>query len=168
MHKDIDNYNAKQCCMNLHSLREKKAYTRKKMEILTDSQVTIRALQLMLAREEDEKKKGSTKRTYKKSSKIMQIPAKEEHEVLSTLIRSEVDKGLLYKIRHKDIDEEEIRTICTKINGVIKDQYSSRDTQKAMYEAKYMIQTLWKRKENIEEQEEELFEHDDDPFGLNC
>ena len=201
MRKTVDNYNAEQCCVALHSLREKKAYTRKKLDVLTDSQVMIRALQLQLARDIDKnydltqngetsqraklgfadasveyvsnslksdrqpncsksKSEHSLPPTAKYRQKISRFPDKEEREVLNFLLHSESDKDLVSQIRHKKVDDEEIKVICKRIENVIKDKNSSIDTQKAMYEAKYMIRTLWKRKE---EGEEDIFA-DDMPF----
>lgn len=201
MRKTVDNYNAEQCCVALHSLREKKGYTRKKLDVLTDSQVMIRALQLQLARDIDKNydltKNGETSQrakldfadasvehvsnslkpdkqpncskskpeyslppTAKYRQKISRFPDKEEREVLNFLLHSESDKDLVPQIRHKKVDDEEIKVICKRIENVIKDKNSSIDTQKAMYEAKYMIRTLWKRKE---EDEEDIFA-DDMPF----
>lgn len=205
MRKTVDNYNAEQCCVALHSLREKKAYTRKKLDVLTDSQVMIRALQLQLARDMDDhsmqnydltkneepapranrsfadasvehvsnrlksdrqpnysksKSEHSLPSTAKYRQKISRFPDKEEREVLNFLLHSESDKDLVPQIRHKKVDDEEIKVICKRIENVIKDKNSSIDTQKAMYEAKYMIRTLWKRKE---EGAEDIF-IDDMPF----
>lgn len=198
MRKTIDNYNAEQCCVALHSLREKKAYTIKKLDVLTDSQVMIRALQLQLARDIDDrsmqnydltkneepaprvkfgfadavsnslksdrqpncsksKPEYSLPPTAKYRQKISRFPDKEEREVLNFLLHSESDKDLVPQIRHKKVDDEEIEVICKRIENVIKDKNSSIDTQKAMYEAKYMIRTLWKRKE---EGEEDIFAED--------
>lgn len=192
MRKTVDNYNAEQCCVALHSLREKKAYTRKKLDVLTDSQVMIRALQLQLARDIDDrstqnydltkneepaprvklgfadavsnslksdrqpncsksKPEHSLPPTAKYRQKISRFPDKEEREVLNFLLHSESDKDLVPQIRHKKVDNEEIKVICKRIENVIKDKNSSIDTQKAMYEAKYMIRTLWKRKEEGKE-----------------
>ena len=192
MRKTVDNYNAEQCCVALHSLREKKAYTRKKLDVLTDSQVMIRALQLQLARDMDKnydltkseelaprmkpdfadasieyvsnslksdrqpscsksKSEHSLPTTAKYRQKISRFPDKEEREVLNFLLHSESDKDLVPQIRHKKVDDEEIKVICKRIENVIKDKNSSIDTQKAMYEAKYMIRTLWKRKEEGKE-----------------
>ena len=196
MKKTVDNYNAEQCCVTLHSLREKKAYTRKKLDVLTDSQVMIRALQLQLAIDVDDrsmqnydltkndeptpranrsfadasvehvsnslksnrqpnysksKSKHSLPSTAKYRQKISRFPDKEEREVLNFLLHSESDRALVPQIRHKKVDNEEIKVICKRIESVIKDKNSSIDTQKAMYEAKYMIRTLWKRKEEGEE-----------------
>ena len=277
MKKTVDNYNAEQCCVALHSLREKKAYTRKKLDVLTDSQVMIRALQLQLARDVDDsvnlcspspdvdvvsdnsplparyqttsecspyddspytssnlrtdgqpncswsdclqhsfpdgkpgrglpsnddrsmqnydltkneepapranrsfsdasvehvsnrlksdkqpncsksKSEHSLPFTAKYRQKISRFPDKEEREVLNFLLHSESDKDLVPQIRHKKVDDEEIKVICKRIENVIKDKNSSIDTQKAMYEAKYMIRTLWKRKE---EGAEDIFADD--------
>ena len=98
--------------------------------------------------------------TTKYRQKISRFHDKEEREVLIFLLHSESDKDLVPQIRHKKVDGEEIKVICKRIENVIKDKNSSIDTQKAMYEAKYMIRTLWKRKE---EGEEDIFA-DDMPF----
>ena len=68
MSQTIDDYNANECCKSLNRIRKNKKSHLKNDNILIDSQVLIRALQLKIAKEND--KKVSKKGYDSASSKI--------------------------------------------------------------------------------------------------
>lgn len=154
MSQEVDDYNANECCKSLSRIRKNKKSHIKNDDILTDSQILIRALQLKIAKEKD--KKISKKGYNFKSSKIRPITEGEERELLTALITSNVDKSLVGKIRKKKVDRKEVQLLCARLSNIINNDRLTMDECKAMYEARYMVRTLQRRIDDMSDEKEDV------------
>lgn len=158
MSQTIDDYNANECCKSLNRIRKNKKSHLKNDDILTDSQVLIRALQLKIAKEKDKK---ANKRGYDlKSSKIKSMVEGEERELLAGLITSSMDKSLVRKIRKKKVNKKEVQLLCARLSDMINSDSLDMNECKAMYEARYMVRTLQRRIDDM------CAEKEDVPFDV--
>lgn len=158
MSQIIDDYNANECCKSLNRIRKNKKSHLKNDDILTDSQVLIRALQLKIAKEND--KKVSKKGYDSASSKIRPITEGKERELLTALITSNVDKSLVRKIRKKKVNRKEVQLLCARLSDMINSDSLDMDECKTMYEARYMVRTLQRRIDDM------CAEKEDVPFDV--
>lgn len=154
MSQTIDDYNANECCKSLNKIRKNKKSHLKNDNILIDSQVLIRALQLKIAKEND--KKVSKKGYDFASSKIRPITEGKERELLTALITSNVDKSLVRKIRKKKVNRKEVQLLCARLSNMINSDSLDMDECKAMYEARYMVRTLQRRIDDMGDEKEDV------------
>lgn len=159
MSRLVDNYNANECCKSLKEIK-RSIKTPLKKETAVNSQILIRALQLKIAQDQDEKmQKKTQKKTRKKktvSEKIKPFLGGEEREVVNAIIKSKTEKALMPKIRQQKVDQDVVSLACKNINEIVKDKNTSNDECRIFYEASYMIRTLWKRVEDNEKLDEPL------------
>ena len=152
MSKMVDSHNANACCRKLYSVWSSEKIATPIRREMKDSHMTIRALQLKIARNID-------RQGMSKDSKIIPFAGKNETEIIKALQKSYADRDLILQIRKKKTRKEDIKKLRSGLENIQMNADCDQDLYLASYDAEYMLKTLEKRLyKNEKEREEEPFD----------
>lgn len=152
MSKMIDSHNANACCRKLYSVWSSEKIATPIRREMKNSHLTIRALQLKIARNID-------RQGIPKDSKIVPFAGKNETEIIKAMQQSYADRDLILQVRRKKTRKEDIKKLRSGLENLQMNADCDRDLYLTSYNAGYMLKTLEKRLyEKGEEMEEEPFD----------
>lgn len=152
MSKIVDSHNANVCCQKLYSVWSSEKIATPIRREMKNSHLTIRALQLKIARNID-------RQGIPKDSKIVPFAGKNETEIIKAMQQSYADRDLILQVRRKKTSKEDIKKLRSGLENLQMNADCDRDLYLTSYNAGYMLKTLEKKLYEKEEMEEE-------PFGL--
>ena len=153
MSKIVDSHNANICCQKLYSVWSSEKIATPIRREMKNSHLTIRALQLKIARNID--RQGTPK-----DSKIVPFAGKNETEIIKAMQQSYADRDLILQVRRKKTRKEDIKKLRSGLENLQMNADCDRDLYLTSYNAGYMLKTLEKK---LYEKEEEM---EEEPFGL--
>lgn len=153
MSKIVDSHNANICCQKLYSVWSSEKIATPIRREMKNSHLTIRALQLKIARNID-------RQGIPKDSKIVPFAGKNETEIIKAMQQSYADRDLVLQVRKKKTSKEDIKKLRSGLENLQMNAGCDRDLYLTSYNAGYMLKTLEKK---LYEKEEEM---EEEPFGL--
>ena len=151
MSKIVDSHNANVCCQKLYSVWSSEKIATPIRREMKNSHLTIRALQLKIARNID-------RQGIPKDSKIVPFAGKNETEIIKAMQQSYADRDLILQVRRKKTSKEDIKKLRSGLENLQMNADCDRDLYLASYNAGYMLKTLEKKLYEKEEMEEEPFD----------
>lgn len=153
MSKIVDSHNANICCQKLYSVWSSEKIATPIRREMKNSHLTIRALQLKIARNID-------RQGIPKDSKIVPFAGKNETEIIKAMQQSYADRDLVFQVRKKKTSKEDIKKLRSGLENLQMNAGCDRDLYLTSYNAGYILKTLEKK---LYEKEEEM---EEEPFGL--
>lgn len=153
MSKIVDSHNANICCQKLYSVWSSEKIATPIRREMKNSHLTIRALQLKIARNID-------RQGIPKDSKIVPFAGKNETEIIKAMQQSYADRDLVLQVRKKKTSKEDIKKLRSGLENLQMNAGCDRDLYLTSCNAGYMLKTLEKK---LYEKEEEM---EEEPFGL--
>lgn len=154
MSKIVDSHNANICCQKLYSVWSSEKIATPIRREMKNSHLTIRALQLKIARNID-------RQGIPKDSKIVPFAGKNEAEIIKAMQQSYADRDLILQVRRKKTSKEDIKKLRSGLENLQMSADCDRDLYLTSYNAGYVLKTLEKK---LYEKEEEIEE--EEPFSL--
>lgn len=153
MSKIVDSHNANVCCQKLYSVWSSEKIATPIRKEMKNSHLTIRALQLKIARNID-------RQGIPKDSKIVPFAGKNEAEIIKAMQQSHADRDLVLQVRKKKTSKEDIKKLRSGLENLLINAACDRDLYLTSYNAGYVLKTLEKK---LYEKEEEI---EEEPFSL--
>lgn len=153
MSKIVDSHNANVCCQKLYSVWSSEKIATPIRREMKNSHLTIRALQLKIARNID-------RQGIPKDSKIVPFAGKNETEIIKAMQQSYADRDLVLQVRKKKTSKEDIKKLRSGLENLQMNAGCDCDLYLTSYNAGYMLKTLEKK---LYEKEEEM---EEEPFDL--